>query len=140
MLRLVKPKLPATRQEDRRQTTPALLFHRIALHSLPFQRFHRRLQIVAHEVELVQVVFLRGMKCNFRGRQRKNEPAMAGVHRGKLENIAKESTVAFPVLAVNDDMSSSDHCSLILTLAERRPSLSFPQRSRKNQCLSCHSP
>src|ERR1700737_4975474 len=106
MLRLVEPDLPAARQEDRRQTAPALLLHRTALHFLPLQRFHRRLEVVAHEVELVQVVLLGWMKRSFRSRQRKNEPAVTGVHRGKLENIAKESAVAFRVLAVNDDVSS----------------------------------
>ena len=63
----------------------------------------------------MQVTPLRGMKRSFRGRQGKNKPAVTGVHRRKFENIAKESAVAFRVLAVNDYMSAGNHRSLILT-------------------------
>src|SRR2546429_3528931 len=122
MLRLVEPALPASRQEDRRQTTPALLFHRTTLHFLSLQRFHRRLQVVAHEVELVQIVLLRGMKCSFRSRQRENEPAVTGIHSGKFENIAKESAVAFRILAVNDSLLSGEHISPSASGAQSRAS------------------
>jgi hypothetical protein len=57
-----------------------VLGHRTTLHFLPFQRFHRRLQVIAHEVELVQVVFLGRMEGGFGGRQRKDQPSMAGVN------------------------------------------------------------
>src|SRR6266851_1896371 len=115
MLRLIEPDPRASWEGDRGQTAPANFLHWTTLHRLPLQRFHRRLQVVAHEVQLVQVALLGRMKRGFRGRQRKNEPATACVHRWEFENIAKESTVAFRVLAVNDDMSSGDHRSSLLT-------------------------
>jgi hypothetical protein len=57
----------------------------------------------------MKVVLLGGMKGSLRGRQRKDEPAVTSVHRGKFENIAKESAVTFWMLAVNDDVGSVDH-------------------------------
>src|ERR1035441_7546739 len=58
----------------------------------------RRLQVIAREVQLVQVVLLGRMKRRLCRRQRKNEPAVTGVHRGAFPDIAKESAVAFRVL------------------------------------------
>lgn len=75
----------------------------------PFNDFISALQVVAHEVQFVQIVLLGGMKRSFRERERKDEPAVTGVHSGKIEDIAKERAVAFRVLAVNDDVSSGDH-------------------------------
>src|SRR5450755_2445685 len=114
MLWLVEPDLSAPRQSDRSQTTPAFFFYRAALHLLTLQRLHRSLQVVAHEVQLVQVVLLGGMKRSLSRWQRKNQPAMPRLHCRKLKNVAKESAVAVRILAINDDVSSVDH----------RPSLS----------------
>src|SRR4029077_8954542 len=59
-------------------------------------------------------VLLTGVKRSFRGRQRENKPAVTGVYRLKFEDIAKEGAVAFRFLAVNDDVRSVNHRSLIL--------------------------
>jgi hypothetical protein len=65
------------------------------------------------------------MKCSFRGWQGKNKPAVTGVHSGKFENIAKESAVAFRILAVNDNVGSGDHGrSFALPWDSRHSSLS----------------
>src|SRR5208283_3151063 len=58
-------------------------------------------------------------ECGFRGWQGKNEPAVAGVHRGEFENIPKESAIAFRVLAVDDDVSSVNHRGAFLTSESR---------------------
>src|SRR5271166_1516668 len=91
MLGLVEADLSASGKRDRGQTAPALLFHGTALHFLRFQRFHRRLEVVAHEVQFVQVILLGRMKRSFRRRQGKNQPAVACVYCGKFENIAKKA-------------------------------------------------
>src|SRR5208337_1285225 len=74
VLGLVQPDLPASGQKDRGQTAPAHLLHRATLHFLPHQRLHRRFQVVAYEVQFVQVVLLGRMKRSFRRRHRKDEP------------------------------------------------------------------
>src|SRR5208337_1263954 len=114
VLWLVQPDLATSGENNRGQAAPAHLLHRTTLHFLPFQRLHRRLQVVAHEVQFVQVVLFGRMKRSFCGRQRKDEPAVTSIHRGKLENIAKESAIAFRILAVDDGMSTGDQGSLLL--------------------------
>src|SRR5215467_11137677 len=104
MLWLVEPDLPASGERDSGQRPPALLGHRTTLYFLPFQRFHRRLQVVADEEQFVQVVLVGGMKGGFGGRQREDEPAMTGVNGRKLENVPEERTVGIGILAVDDDM------------------------------------
>src|SRR6266851_9287775 len=139
MLRLIEPDPPASGEGDRGQTAPANFLHWTTLYRLPLQRFHRRLQVVAHEVELVQVALLGRMKRGFRGRQRKDQPAVTCIDRGKFENIAKESAVAFRVLAVNDDMSSVDHRSSF-SLHWMGSTLIFQQLPRNHQALDFACP
>jgi hypothetical protein len=91
-----------------------LFRHRSTLYFLSLQRFHRRLEVVAHEVQFVHIVLFGRMKRSFRRRQRKDEPAVTGVHRAKFEDIAEEGAVRLRVLAVNDDVGSGDHRSSLV--------------------------
>src|SRR5208337_843787 len=113
MLWLVEADLATSGENDRGQAAPSHLLHRTALHLLPHQRLHRRPQVVAHEVQFVQVVLFGGMKRSFRGRQCKNKPTVPGIHRRKFENIAKESPIRLGVFAVNDNVSSGNQGSLL---------------------------
>ena len=47
-----------------------------------------------------------GVNSGFCGRQGKDEPAPTGVHRGKIENVAKEGAVGLRVVAVEEDMGA----------------------------------
>src|ERR1700723_2995076 len=58
------------------------------------------------------VILFVGMKCRLGGWQGKNEPAVAGIDRGKIEDVAKELAVLFSIFAVDDDVSASEHDDL----------------------------
>ena len=40
--------------------------------------------------------------------QAKNQPAAAGIHVGKLKPVAKEGAIRLRIVAVDDDVSTSD--------------------------------
>jgi len=63
------------------------------MHALRFQNIHLRFQVVAHEIHLMLIVFVVRVKRHFRRRERKNQPAVARVHRLKTKNVFEESTV-----------------------------------------------
>src|SRR5450755_1641240 len=92
MCRLIQAEFAAARQLNGGPDSPALLRYRGALHVLRFEGFDHGLQIVAHQVECgLERVAIGGMQSGFRRWQRKYQPATAGIHRTKLQNIAKES-------------------------------------------------
>jgi hypothetical protein len=51
------------------------------------------------------------MKRGLCGREPEDQPACTSVHRGKFQDVAKKSEVAYLVLAVDDYVSSVDHGS-----------------------------
>ena len=63
------------------------------------------------------VLFIR-VERRLGGRQGKDQPAMAGVDRGELENVAKEFAVGFRVFAVDDDVSAGNHGGYLLLFNE----------------------
>ena len=44
------------------------------------------------------------MNAHFGGRQGKDEPPAAGIHGGKAENVAKEGSIAFRILAIEEEV------------------------------------
>src|ERR1700691_786219 len=114
MLGLIEADLAASRKNDRGQAAPAFFFYLTTLHLLRSQRFHRRLQVVAHKVKLVQVVLLGGMKSRLGRRQRKNQPPVTSINGGKVEDIAEESAVGVRIFAGENDVGPGDHRRLLL--------------------------
>src|SRR4029453_1387387 len=102
MLRVVKAKLPASGQADRRQDSPVLLGGLVAADVPGFERLHRRLQVRAHQVELVPVV-LPGMNRDLGRRKRENEPATTCVNRGKSQKAREERATRAGAPASKDD-------------------------------------
>lgn len=66
-------------------------------------------EVVAHEVKLVPVVAFGIMKCGFRGRHGENQPTVAGVNAGELQDVAKEGPVRFRVRGMDHNMRAVDH-------------------------------
>src|SRR5690242_13146427 len=91
VLRLIQPDLSSARQADLSNRAPARLYHWRAGDTFGAQRLHLRLEIIAHQVEFVPAVGLGGMKGRLSRRERKDQPAAAGIHRWKTEDIAKKS-------------------------------------------------
>src|SRR5882762_11388805 len=53
------------------------------------------------------------VECGFPRRQRKDQPAVARIHRLEPENVAEEGAVRFCIFAVNNDVSARDHLPLL---------------------------
>ncbi|MGI8437126.1 MAG: hypothetical protein ACR2NX_09515 [Chthoniobacterales bacterium] len=49
--------------------------------------------VVAREEEFVHVVGVAGMHGDFRGRQTEDEPAVAGIDGGELQDVAQEGAI-----------------------------------------------
>src|SRR5213593_1262722 len=82
------------------------------------QRFHCRLQVVAHEIErrtgMPVLGFcwrraVRGMHGQFARRERENRPAAAGVNRSKPQRVTQKRTIRFCLLAVKEKVRAEDH-------------------------------
>jgi hypothetical protein len=112
VLRLVEPDFAAAGEGDGGKSSPALFMDRAALDFARAQGLHRGLQVIAHEVEFVLVVLFVWMERDLGRRERKNQPAVAGVDRSKFENVSKKPAVGLRVFAVDNDMSTSDHSDL----------------------------
>ena len=85
-----------------------------------------RVDVVAHEVELVNVVLTRRMHRNFSGRQTEDQPALVRVDIGKFQDVAQKSAIGFGVCTVNDRVSANNHKlqTTSRSMAESRPPFS----------------
>src|SRR5258708_18103199 len=116
MLRLVKANVTSAGKTDLCDRTPSRFFHVCHADTLLSECDDLGFQIVTHEKEFVPLERLGGMNGHFRRRQREDQPAVTGVHRGKSEDVPAEGTISRSILAVDDDMGTKDH--------ERSPSRS----------------
>jgi hypothetical protein len=73
---------------------------------------HLGVQVVAHEIEFVDIILIGWVECRFRGRQAKDQPAMTRIHGLESEDVAKKSAVGLGVLAVDNHMSAGNHLPL----------------------------
>ncbi len=90
---------------------PPCLLHLGTLDALLSERRDLGLQIVTHEIEFVSAGIFGGMNRHFRGRKRKDQPSVAGIHGGKSDDVSEESPIGSRVLAGYDDMRTKDHDS-----------------------------
>ena len=79
------------------------------MNAFGIERGHDRLQIVAHQIKLVLIVFIAGMNRNLRWRQSKNQPAVTRINMMKPQNVFEECAVGVRILTVNDYVRSIDH-------------------------------
>lgn len=116
---LVEADLASAGQAKRGLASPIRLFDGRANHLLSPQRLDGCRQVIAHQVEnrpqeippsvCLSAGPVRGMEGNLGGRQSKNQPALAGIHVTKTENVAKEGPVCPGVRAVKQDVSTKNH-------------------------------
>jgi hypothetical protein len=79
---LVDAEFPAAGKRHLRQGTPVHVVHRTARDIVLLHLGNESLDVVAHQVELVDVVPFGGMYGNFGWRQSKDQPAAADVDVG----------------------------------------------------------
>ena len=85
---LIYAELTAARKGQSREQAITLVLNWIAGNLVFCQLSDKCIHIVAHQVELVHVILLRGMNGNLRRRQSENQPSVANIYIGELENIA----------------------------------------------------
>jgi hypothetical protein len=85
---LVDPELRAARQLDRGDQAPALIADLRARHALCPHRVDELLDVLAHQIELVLAAGLGRVHGDLGGRQREDQPTVAGVGGAELEDIA----------------------------------------------------
>jgi len=116
---LVKSQCAAAGQAKCCLSTPGRGVDRRAFNLVSLQSLDLSLQVVAHQMKLGahhgRVAFrvpgraFDGMDSGLGGRQRKDQPAVARIHRFKSENLAKEKAIRLGIFAVEKDVSSGDH-------------------------------
>ncbi len=80
MLWLIKAELASTRKPHLGNGTPGCFLNFRTLNVLLREGSHFGFQIVAHEKEFVDAVFIGGVECGFCRRQGEDQPAMTRIH------------------------------------------------------------
>src|SRR5208283_1090128 len=106
---LVEAQLAAAGQLDPGEDAPALILRLRARDAFGSQLLDLCLNVVANEVELMGAILIGVVKAGFQRRQGEEEPVVAGVHVGKLQNVAEEVAIGDPILGKNDNMGAIDH-------------------------------
>src|SRR3954466_8487703 len=109
MPRLVEPEVPAARQRDVRQSSPAAVEDWIAFGAERAQPSDLRVDIVRHQEELVPVAGVAGMDGCLRRWKPENQPAVTSVDMRKSDHIAEEVPVECRIARIQHNMRAGDH-------------------------------
>src|SRR5262249_36882379 len=97
------------RQRERREQSPARVVHRVTGDTLLLHLRDEPFDIVAHQIEPVNVVTVRGMYGDFRRWQAKDQPAVAHVNMRPSEEVPQEGSVGLRTRAIDNRMCANDH-------------------------------
>jgi hypothetical protein len=121
--RLIEAELATAGELERGNQPEALVAHRrCELDSLGLELGDGRLDLVTHEIELVPTTRVCGMGGQLGRGQGEDEPAAAGVDRGKAEDVAEEGAIGVGVATVDDGVSAGDR-GVDVPRAARRESI-----------------
>src|SRR5947199_8249056 len=95
VMRLVKAEVAAAWKAYCRQETPSLVTDGPARDPFLAETGNLRPHVVAHEIEFMLAIALRGMTGELRGRCRKEQPSTAGVDGGNAKHVFEEGPVGF---------------------------------------------
>jgi transcriptional regulator with XRE-family HTH domain len=110
MPRLVQPEFTAARQPDRRHEAEPLIADGPGdVDALGLQLSDGRVDVVAHEVELVPAGLVRGMGCQLSRRQSEDQPPVSGVGERQLEHVSEKRAILLRIRRENQCMDSRDH-------------------------------
>ncbi|WP_292191792.1 hypothetical protein [Mesorhizobium sp.] len=112
MPRLVEAKRAATGKRDMREQAPAFIGDRSAFNIVRFQLLDCGIDVFAHEIDFVAVVFGDRVNGNLGRRQCEDQPAFASIDCWKTQNIAKKCAVCLGIRAVDDHVCAGNHGSL----------------------------
>jgi len=104
MLWFVNAYFAATWKGESGEFSPTLFAHVRNLHILGLEIIQGCRDVIAHKEELVLVILLGSMERRFEWRHGENQPAVTGINGREFQNIAKEVSVSFRILGVDNDM------------------------------------
>src|SRR2546430_5412059 len=78
----------------------------------------------------MQAILTGRVECGLTGRQRKDQPAMAGIHRFEAKNVPEEDAVRFRIFSVNNDVSARDYVVLLPKASPTKKSTGVPGTNR----------
>ena len=107
--RLIDTQLAAAGQRNLRQHAPALILRLTAGDAAIHHIGDERLDVVAHEVDLMHVVLSGRVYSHLGWRQPEDEPSVTDIDAGKLEDVTQESAVRFRVGTINDRVRADNH-------------------------------
>ena len=99
---LIHANFAAARKGYLREQAISLILDWIAGDLVTYHLGDKRIHVVAHQVELVNVILLRGMHGNLCWRQSENQPSVADVHICELKHVAQKGAVSLRVRAIDD--------------------------------------
>lgn len=118
---LINAELATIGQAECGEDAPALISRFPAdLRSAGTEVGKGRVDVVAHQVELVMVAVPSRVDGQFGRRQREDRPAIASVNRGEAEGVSKIAADFFGLWRENDGVHSGNHVSMLEPSAATR--------------------
>jgi hypothetical protein len=114
MLRLIDAELAATGQRDLRKPTPALILHWRAGDVVRFHLLDERVDVIAHQIELVHIVLVRMVDGDLGRRHAKDQPSIANIDMREPEDVAEKRAIGLSVRAVDNRMRPCEHGQTLL--------------------------
>ncbi len=109
MARLINSELASARQDQCRERSPFLILDRAARDADRLHFGNESLDVVAHQIQLVDAVLGGGMDGNFRRRESENEPTLADIDTRQSEHILEKTPISLGVSAVDNGMRTDEH-------------------------------
>src|SRR5439155_26766090 len=88
---------------------PTLVVHRAALDTALLHLRHERLDVIAHQIELVHIILFPRMHRDLGRRKAEDQPSSPHVDARQLQDIEQKLAVGIGILAVDDRVSADDH-------------------------------
>jgi hypothetical protein len=112
----VKPDLATTWKSKPRASPPAGFGDGRKPDALTGQLGHRRVQVIAHQIELVRGRTVDGMHGDLGRRELEDQPSRSGVDARAIEDIPEEDAICFGIATVNDHVTTVDHTASVMGL------------------------
>lgn len=108
MHRLVNTETAASRQRDAGHPAKGLLMDRLTVNARLGHLLDECIDVITHQIELVDIVLVGRMHGHFRRQQTKDQPTAADIDVWQTDHIAEKCAVGFRIVAVDDRVSAND--------------------------------
>jgi hypothetical protein len=109
MKRLVDAQLPTPREADPGQLPPGQGCHRLAVHLMLLHLPDQLLDVIAHQVQLMDIIVFCRMDGKFRGRQAEDQPTFSGIDPCQAKYISQEGSIRLRIRTIDEHVSADDH-------------------------------